>query len=362
MVWGFLLVAVAACGQESHDHGVPEKLGKVSFRVSCAQGVQAEFNRAVALLHSFAYAASEAAFQNVASKDTSCAMAHWGVAMTHFHQLWDPRLGPGSVEIGVREVALAQKPGARSLREKQYIEALTLIFDNAVAVPYSTRAVRYEQAMKKLAGDDRSDVEAQVFYALALLSNASPTDKTHANQKQAVAILEPLWREYPDHPGIPHYLIHACDNSELAERGLAAARAYSKIAPSAPHALHMPSHIFTQLGLWDDSIASNLAAREAAREQGDIGEELHAMDYLVYAYLQLNRNDDAKRVIEQLQSMPRLNRSDFKVSYAATAMPVRYAVERQQWKDAEATAPSEGAPPQVEAIAIWARGLGLARG
>ena len=194
------------------------------------------------------------------------------------------------------------------------------------------------------------------FYALALISNAPPTDKTHAKQKQAAALLEPLDRTYPEHPGIPHYLIHAYDNAELAPNGLAAAKAYSQIAPSAPHALHMPSHIFTRLGLWDDSIASNLAAKAAAQQQGDTGEELHAMDYLVYAYLQSGRDEDASQVIQQLKNMPGLTEGNFKISYAATAMPVRYAVERNQWPDAAGIVPPAGAPPQVVAIAVWARG------
>ena len=188
--------------------------------------------------------------------------------------------------------------------------------------------------MGKLAERNPDDVECQVFYALALIATASPTDKTHANEKKAAALLEPLFRKYPEHPGIPHYLIHACDNSEMASRGLAAAQAYSKIAPSAPHALHMPSHIYTRLGMWEESIASNLAARKAAHVQGDIGEELHAMDYLTYAYLQLGRDAEAGRVLEDLRGMSNLHASEFKVGYAASAMPVRYAIERRQWAEA----------------------------
>jgi tetratricopeptide (TPR) repeat protein len=216
--------------------------------------------------------------------------------------------------------------------------------------------------MHDLATANPTEVEAQVFYALALISNASPTDKTHFKQKQAAALLEPLYRELPNHPGIPHYLIHACDSQELASRGLAAARAYSGIAPSAPHALHMPSHIFTRLGTWDDSIASNLAARTAAHQQGDTGEELHAMDYLVYAYLQCGRDLEAAKVIQSLSSMQNLDAGDFKSGYATTAMPIRYIVERRQWSEAEKVSlPPTSALPQVFAIAVWARGLGFAR-
>jgi tetratricopeptide (TPR) repeat protein len=229
------------------------------------------------------------------------------------------------------------------------------------AVPYRTRALNYEHAMRDLASKNENDVEAQVFYALALLANVSPADKTHAKQKLAADLLEPLYRAYPQHPGIPHYLIHAYDNAELAPRGLPAARVYSQIAPSAPHALHMPSHIFTRLGLWDDSIASNVAARDAAHQQGDIGEELHAMDYLMYAYLQSERDKEAAQILQQLNNMRRLSEGDFKVAYASTVMPVRYATERGQWAEAAAIVPPSAAPPQVIAISVWARGMGQAK-
>jgi tetratricopeptide (TPR) repeat protein len=315
----------------------------------------------VALLHSFAYTAAESTFEKVAELDPRCAMAHWGVAMTYFHQLWDPPLSPATISIAQNELQRAQQLGAGSEPERQLIHALSLVYQDPAIVPYRTRASRYEQAMGDLASANKQDVEAQVFYALALLANASPADKTHAKQKQAINLLEPLDRSYPEHPGIPHYLIHACDNAELAPQGLAAARAYSRIAPSAPHALHMPSHIFTHLGLWEDSIASNLAAREAAHQQGDTGEELHAMDYLVYAYLQSGRDTDATEVIRQLKSMPNLDLGDFKIAYASTAMPVRYAVERARWSEAVGIVPPAGTPPHVVAIAVWARGMGLAR-
>jgi len=216
--------------------------------------------------------------------------------------------------------------------------------------------------MRALAAANPKDEEAQVFYALALLANASPGDKEHRKQKQAADLLERLYLRFPDHPGIPHYLIHACDSQELASRGLAAARDYSKIAPSAPHALHMPSHIFTRLGLWDDSITSNLAAASAAHLQGDTGEELHAMDYLVYAYLQSGRDQQAAGVIQRLRELQVKDQSEFKAGYASTVMPIRYVVERQQWSDAEKiVGPSGPALPQVIAIAVWARGLGFAR-
>ncbi len=352
---------VLAAGQDEHNHPVPEKLGTVSFATSCKPAVQQEFNRAVALLHSFAYRPAEEAFQGVSRQDPQCAMAHWGSAMTHFHQLWDLPPSPADTAAANQEIGKAARLEA-SERERGFIGALSLVFKDADTVPYRTRAANFEAAMHELAVANDKDVETQVFYALALISNASPLDTEHRRQKLAIGLLEPLFRDFPYHPGIPHYLIHACDNQELASAGLAAARAYAGIAPSAPHALHMPSHVFTRLGLWNDSIASNLAARSAAQSQGDTGEALHAMDYLVYAYLQSGRNREAAQVIEQLKAMPSLRMGDFKTGYAATAMPIRYIVERQQWNEAEkVVSPPNPAQPQVVAIAVWARGLGLAR-
>ena len=289
-------------------------------------------------------------------------MARWGVAMGCFHQIWGPEIAPACLPNATEEIETAQKLGASTARERGYIQALSLVYMDGDAVPFLARDHRYEEAMARLAYDNKDDVEAQVFYALALLSNAELDDKTHARQKKALAILEPLDRTYPDHPGITHYIIHACDSSELAPRGLPAARKYAQIAPSAPHALHMPSHIFTRLGLWQDSIASNLAAGNAAREQGDIGEELHSMDYLVYADLQLGRYDDARHVLDHLDNMKNLGAGDdFKVSYAATAMPVRFVVEQAHWDEAAKISPIPGSPPDVAAIAAWARCLGRTR-
>jgi hypothetical protein len=350
----------ASDAQQEHSHLAPEKLGTVSFAISCRPEVHAKFERAVALLHSFAYADAEKAFRGVAERDAKCAMAHWGVAMTYFHELWEPPLSAGAISNGQREIQRAQQLGAGTERERKFINALSLIYQDG-AVGYRPRATNYERAMKELASENQHDAETQVFYALALLANTSPADKTHAKQKEAADLLEPLFRSYPQHPGIPHYLIHAYDNAELAQRGRAAAEAYAQIAASTPHALHMPSHIFTRLGLWDESIASNTAARDAAHQQGDTGEELHAMDYLVYAFLQNGRDADAAQIVEQVRNMAELNTEDFKVAYASTAMPIRYAVERGRWADAAAMAVPAGAPPYVAAIAVWARGLGMAR-
>ncbi len=356
-----VLILSTSWAQEDHNHRAPERLGKVSFAISCAPAVQEQFNRGVALVHSFAYTQARNAFEGVAKEDPRCAMAHWGIAISYFRQLWEPPLLPATVVIGQKEIQVAQQMKTGTEREREFIQGLGLIYKDVTTVPYRERASNYERAMSGIASKNRDDVEAQVFYALALLANASPADKTHAKQKQAAELLEPLDRAYPQHPGIPHYLIHAYDNAELAKRGLPAARAYSQIAPSAPHALHMPSHIFTRLGLWDDSIEANLAARQSAHREGDVGEELHAMDYLVYAYLQTGRVNEAAQIIQQMKNMPVQSGGDFKIYYASTAMLVRYAVERQRWDEAAAIVAPTGVPAHVAAIAVWARGLGLAR-
>ncbi|HEY2677915.1 MAG TPA: hypothetical protein VGI65_13165 [Steroidobacteraceae bacterium] len=350
-----LACAYRAAAQETHSHPAPEKLGTVDFPTSCAPGVAMDFDRSVALLHSFAYSASEQAFKGVTASDPHCAMAHWGVAMSLYHQLWSPP-SPAELRSGQMEIEQAAQLDA-SPREKQYIAAAAAYYQDSDRIAPQARAKAYSHAMEEVARSNPNDTEAQVFYALSLIAVAPPEDASHADQKRAVAILEPIYRSQPDHPGVAHYLIHANDSTELAPRGLAAARAYSKIAPSAPHALHMPSHIFTRLGLWDDSIASNKAARAAAHDQGDTGEELHAMDYLTYAYLQRGRDVDAAQVVASLTGMGVTLGNDFKVGYAATAMPVRLAVERGAWGDAARLNALPGSPPNVAALVFWARAI-----
>jgi len=355
-----MLQAPVASSQEMHSHPAPEKLGKVSFATSCAPKVAHDFERAVALLHSFAYTASEKAFNDVALADPTCAMAHWGVAMSYFHELWSPP-EPDELAKGEAEAEKASHLPVRTERERLFIAAINAYYRDADHVPPAARAKAYETAMAAAAKRFPADTEVQVFYGLSLVATASPLDKSHANQKRAGAILEPIYRDHPDHPGVAHYLIHTYDSTELAPRGLAAARAYSKIAPSAPHALHMPSHIFTRLGLWDESIESNVAARAAAHRQGDFGEELHAMDYLTYAYLQRGRRADAEAVVQSMSTMGVQAGSDFKAGYAATAMPVRLAMEGRQWDVASKLQPETSSSPEVAAIVYWARAVGHAR-
>ena len=353
-----IVLCPAVYGQ--HEHAAPEKLGTVSFPISCSPQVQAGFNRAVALLHSFTYAPAAEAFTAVASQDPRCAIAHWGIAMSCYHQLWQPPLPGDGLLKGPAELEHAKQIGGGNEREKEFIAAASFIFTQADGT-YAAHAAKYRDAMAVLAQNNRNDPESQIFYALALLATASPQDKTHQNQKTAAEILEPLYVKYPQHPGISHYLIHAYDNAELAQKGLKAAREYAQIAPSAPHALHMPSHIFTRLGMWKESMRSNEDARIAAHQQGDIGEELHAMDYLVYASLQEGRDAEAAAILKDLGRIGELRGSEFKVGYAATAMPVRYAVERKQWSEATRCEAPAGAPPHVAALAAWARALGYAR-
>jgi hypothetical protein len=345
IVCGSVATGVAAA-DPTDSHPAPEKLGTVHFETSCTAAVRGRFDHAVALLHSFAYGAAAAGFRAIAAQDTGCAMAHWGLAMSVFHQPWSPPPGAGDLQLGRDELQAAQRIGARTDRERAFINAAALYFSDTDPAHHAARAKAYERAMESVAQRFPTDDEAQVFYALALIATAPPTDRSHANQKRAAAILEPIYQRQPDHPGVAHYLIHAYDSQELASLGLAVARAYSKIAPSAPHALHMPSHLFTRLGLWDDSIESNEAVRRVAHEQGDVGEELHAMDYLTYAYLQRGRNADAERVVQQLHSMGPLLAKDFKVGYAATAMPVRLAIERGRWSDAVALDPLPDSAPR----------------
>jgi hypothetical protein len=354
-----MLWAGTSCAAEEHSHAAPERLGTVKFQTSCSAQVEATFDKAVALLHSFAYEPAERTFREIAQAEPRCAMAHWGIAMSRYHPLW---AAPSEDDLkeGMRAVEAAHQL-TTTPREKMFIEAAATFYQDAESRAHAERARAYEQAMAAVAARYPKDAEAQIFYALALLSTASPADRAHAQQKRAAQILEPLYRALPDHPGLAHYLIHAYDSVELASQGVRAARAYSQIAASAPHALHMPSHIFTRLGLWEDSIASNLAARRAAQEEGDVGEALHAMDYLTYAYLQLGRFSEAEEIVAAAARTTSLSAADFKFGYAVNAMPVRLAMERANWSATAALRPRAGSTPQVAAIVHWARSVGYAR-
>src|SRR3984885_3169317 len=351
--------------QHEHPAGDPGKLGKVSFSVSCEPSVQPQFSSAVAMLHSFWYEKASDTFAAVAQKDPTCGMAYWGIAMTYYHQVWQAP-GPEDLEAGIAAVEKAKLAGAKTERERDYIAAIETFYKDAGQLDYRTRALAYEKAMDQLQARYPDDHEAGIFYALALLATAPPTDKTYVNQKNAGAILEPLFAEQPEHPGIAHYIIHAYDYPPLADRALDAARRYAQIAPDAPHALHMPSHIFTRLGLWQESIHSNLASAAAARKQGLAGDELHATDYLVYAYLQTGQDRDARMLVESTPMVRPNDAAYFAGLYTTASIPARLAIEEHRWQEVATLS----LPPNIfpggryrwtEADCYFARGLGSAR-
>jgi len=369
------LAGGSAAAQEqdhSHHHAHAEKLGTVSFATSCAPAVKAPFARAVALLHSFWYDQAEKAFGEVAAADPSCAMAHWGVAMSVYHPIWAPPT-PAEIERGQEAVAKAKAAAAPTARERDYVAAIEAFFRDADTADHRTRAVAYEKAMEGVHLRHPDDREAAIFYALALLGTAPPADKTYANQKKAGAILNRVLPAQPDHPGVAHYLIHSFDYPQLADLALPAARSYSKIAESSPHALHMPSHIFVRLGLWDDAIRSNMESAAAARAHVEKTlpgarsfDELHAIDYLAYAFLQQGRDAKAREMVESIRTVQKLDNPQFAAAYALAAVPARYALERGQW--AEAAALEVGPSffpwatfPYAEAITHFARAVGAAR-
>ena len=360
------IVAVPALAQQ-HEHGAQpaERLGKVTFEVSCPAEVRADFNRGVALLHSFWYAAAIEQFNDIGKRAPSCAMVHWGVAMG----IWgNPLGGTRTPETLSRGRAAAQRGLTASNvtpRERDYIAAVNALYGDSDTTPQPARAAAYEAKMAALSAAYPKDSEAAVFYAIALVAAASPTDQTYAKQMQAAGILEKVFATQPDHPGITHYLIHSYDYPKLADKGLAAARRYAAIAPDAPHALHMPSHIFTRVGAWQDSIDSNKASAAAAKKANSAAEELHAMDYQVYANLQLARDDEAKRLLAETESI--LARVDAGSGYGlagffgANAIPARVALERGAWEEAAKLTVRPGSFPHTEAMTWFAKAIGAAR-
>jgi tetratricopeptide (TPR) repeat protein len=357
-----------------HEHGGGEKLGRVHFPISCNPAVQTEFDRAVAMLHSFWYEKASEAFAGIARREPSCAMAHWGLAMTFYHPLWE-RPDAEALRKGWAAIEEARAAGAKTERERDYITALEAFYKDYAGIDHVTRTLAYEKAMERLHSRYPKDREAGVFYALALIASAQalPADKTYAREKKAAGILNEILAKEPQHPGAVHYLIHAYDSPALAPLALKAARAYARIAPSVPHALHMPSHIFTLLGLWRESIRSNIATEAAAKKfaaemhlEGAWDEQLHAMDYLMYAYLQVAQDKEAKAILDELYQIRKTTPENFKVAYAFAAIPARYAIERRRWSDAAALKiyPSDfpwGRFPWAEAIIYFARGMGAAR-
>jgi tetratricopeptide (TPR) repeat protein len=356
---------VECAPQYDHASDQSNRMGTVHFDTSCSPEVRDEFDLAVATLHSFGYRKSAQLFADVLSTDPSCSMAEWGIAMTHYRQLWDPPT-EDDLRIGLEAAQEGLSMGSKTQREHDYLAAIQAFYRNAASENHGIRAQRYETAMESLHRRYPQDSEAAVFYALSLIANAPFNDKTYANQKKATEILEPIMLRQPRHPGVAHYIIHADDNPVLAHLALDAAKRYSQVAPDSPHALHMPSHIFTRLGLWDDSIASNLASADSARKQKLAGDELHALDYLVYAYLQTGRIAEARKLTQQLPVVEPGDAARYAGGYATAAIPSRYWIERQQWDAAAALSlPPQTSPgdpyASTQATPYFARALGAAR-
>jgi hypothetical protein len=350
-----------ALAQQSRIPAPPEQLGKVYFPISCSPAVEKQFDRALALLHSFWAKDAIQGFNAVLQQDPDCAIAYWGIAMAaQQNPLTGQEPNATATKDALTGLDRAKAIGAKTQRERDYLAAVDLIYRDADKIDFRGRRLAYEKAMEALSQRYPEDSEAAIFYALSLDMTASLSDKTYANQLKAAAILEKVLLQQPDHPGVAHYLIHSYDYPPIAERGLSAARLYAQIAPNNPHALHMPSHIFTRLGMWQNSIDSNLRSAAAAKAEGNGQEQAHAMDYLVHAYLQLGEDANAKRVVDESASIS-VNPAIFIGHYALAAMPARYAVERHAWAEAIALQPRSTPFLFPDAITRFARGLGYAR-
>ncbi len=370
LIWVVCIAAafsVTAGGDEGHhDELTQEQLGTVHFPVSCTPEAQQTFEKGVALLHSFWYEEAEKTFLEVEKQDPKCAMAYWGEAMSLWHQLWDQPKAE-TIKRASAELKKADKAHAKTERERDYIHALEAFYSNSKKMDHEARARAYSAAMEKVFAKYPEDHEAAAFYALSLLASEPDDDTTFANRKQAGAILEKLFAIEPNHPGIAHYLIHTYDRPQLAELGLPAARRYAQIAPFAPHAVHMPSHIFARVGDWPDDIQSNLASIAATRKASEMhmggeGHQFHAMDFLIYAYLQSGREADAAKVIDEVKTMPDMKMAGMDMhSFAMSKFPDMYALELHRWSDAAALPAVSGAEPGDRAYTLWARTIGSAR-
>jgi hypothetical protein len=374
LIW-ILCVAAAFSGSAVADEGyyheelTQEQLGTVHFPVSCTPDAQKAFEKGIALLHSFWYEQAEKTFLDIEKQDPKCAMAYWGEAMSLWHQLWN-QPDAATIKRAAVELKKADKAKAKTARERDYIQALKAFYSNGKKADHEARARSYSAVMEKVYQKYPDDHEAAAFYALSLLASEPDNDTTFANRKQAGAILEKLLAVEPNHPGIAHYLIHTYDRPQLAQLGLPAARRYAQIAPAAPHALHMPSHIFARLGLWQDDINSNLASiaatrKTAAMHMGGEGHQFHAMDYLVSAYLQSGREADAVKVIDEVKAMPPMKdmygTGHDPREYALVAFPARYALEMHHWAEAASLTPVPDAQGGDSSMTYWARAIGAAR-
>jgi hypothetical protein len=370
VVLALLPAAARPVAQDQHHEASGDRrLGTVHFATSCTAAAQGQFDRAVALLHSFEFGAAIEAFDATLRVDPGCTMAHWGIALCRWGNPFAARERPAAqLKSGLDAIDRAKRTPPKTERERAYVAAAERLYAHFETTSQSARVVAYERAMAAVADKYPEDREASIFYALSLAASAPPSDTTYANQLKAGAILERLLPEQPDHPGIAHYIIHSYDVPPLAGRALEAARRYAAIAPGAPHALHMPSHTFTRLGYWQESIDANLAAAASARREGETAEELHAMDYLAYAYLQTARDDQVGRLLSALPEVS--SRFDPENTGAAApplagvfsmaAIPARYALERRAWEEAARLIPHASKYPYTEGMTYFARALGAA--
>lgn len=365
-----LLISNTGHAQAEHHNTSPETLGSVTFTTSCNSAVQPQFNRAVALMHSFQFGSAIEAFDAILAADPSCSIAYWGIALSNWGNPFAAGLkSPAQLEQGFKAVKQARGTAPKTGRERAYVEAVARLFTETANTDQHSRGLAYENAMAAVSAAHPEDTEAAIFYALALAAAADPADKTYAKQLKAGAILENLFAQYPNHPGLAHYIIHAYDVPPLAARAIGAAQRYSEIAPSTPHALHMPSHTFTRVGDWQDSIDANITSAAAARNAGQVPDELHATDYMVYAYLQTAQDNAAKHQVESVvESFARYDpavpatgaASPVTAYFARAAVPARYCLERQAWSDAARLEPLLSPFPQTEAITYFAQGLAAA--
>ncbi|MGC1558907.1 MAG: hypothetical protein WA820_03575 [Bradyrhizobium sp.] len=336
-----------------------QKLGKVHFATSCNDTAQRRFDRAMRYQHSFWYTESKEIYEEALKADPECAIAYWGIALALLNNPHGAIPAP-NLPLGLAAIQKGQAVGAKTERERDYIDALSVMYVDYDKIPQQARVQSYLKKMAALAAKYPDDDEAQIFYAITLNVAASPADKTYANQLKGAAILEPIWQRQPQHPGIAHYLIHLYDYPPIAEKGIPAALRYSKIAPNAPHAQHMPSHIFTRVGYWKESIAANLASVQAAKASKESGDQLHGQDYLVYAYLQLGQDAAARQVIDQIEAT-QPDPDVYAGAFAQAASPARYMVERGDWRGAANLEVKPSKFPQTMAITYFARALGAAR-
>lgn len=365
-----LLASTVGHGQADHHHASAETLGSVVFNTSCGNAVQPQFNRAVALMHSFQFRNAIETFDAILLSDPSCSTAYWGIALSSWGNPFAAGLkSTAQLEQGLKAIKQARVSPPKAERERAYVEAVAHLYTNTATTDQQSRKLGYEDAMAALSAAHPEDTEAAIFYALAVAADADPADKTYAKQLKAGAILDSLFAKYPDHPGLAHYIIHTYDVPPLAARAIGAAQRYGEIAPSTPHALHMPSHTFTRVGDWEASIDANIAAAASARNAGQTPEELHATDYMVYAYLQTGQDNAAKRLVESAAeafarfdpASPNTGAGSPATAYfARAAIPARYCLERKQWSEAAKLEAVSSPFPYTDAITYFARGLAAA--